>query len=119
MKKKGIWQSRKSDTNYFNMKNINNLHGKETPFPTEQCEKCVFWRQISFLTRACHYTLYTGKLRSDNPPTCSAFIDKDSVGKNDFLEFVRGIHGVFYDYSDDTYIDKLRKEVSACEESEE
>ena len=63
--------------------------------------------------------MYTGKLRSDNPPTCSAFIGKDSAGKNNFLEFVRGIHGVFYDYSDDTYIEKLRKEVSACEELEE
>ena len=119
MKKKGIRQSRKSDVNYINLKNINNHNDKETPFPTEQCEKCVFWGNISFTTKACHYTLYTGKLRSDNPPTCSAFADKDVVDKNIFLGFVRGIYGVFYDYSDDTYIDKLRKEVGACEESEE
>ena len=118
MKKNGVRQSRASDTNYLNITNINR-HDKETPFPTEQCKKCLFWRQISFLTRACHYTLYTGKLRSDNPPTCSAFIDKDSVDKNGFLEFIRDIHNVFCDYYDDTYIDDLRKEVSACEESEE
>lgn len=119
MKKHKAFRPRISDTNYVNLKTIDDDYNGKTPFPTEQCEKCAFWMRITYLTRACHYTVYTGKIRENNPPTCSCFADKDTTDIEKYLKAVRGVYDIMYEDFTDDGIAEIRKEVGACEESEE
>ncbi len=49
------------------------------PYPTEQCQKCKYWRSLSTVYplgyKACHYTFDTGMARGSNPPNCKEQVE--------------------------------------------